>query len=81
APCCNPRHEKGCLKGTADKQKVLSPKNEKVYQHWKECKAVGQFPDDDIVKKHAALIQDVVDSVNECKQMKMMSLMMIGKSV
>lgn len=81
APCCNPRHEKGCPKGTAEKQKVLNSRNEKVYEHWKGCKATGLFPDDEIVKKHAALIQEVVESVKEVKQMKMMSLMMLGKSL
>lgn len=81
APCCNRKHPKGCLKGTAENPKVLTPKNQKVYQHWKECKAVGQFPEDDIVKKHAALIQDIVDQANEHKQMQMMSIMMLGKSM
>ncbi|QDV53830.1 phage major capsid protein [Gimesia fumaroli] len=78
APCCNPKHPKGCPKGTAQKPKVLSSKNLKVYQHWKECKAVDLFPDDDIVKKHAAIIQEIVDQANEHKQMHMMSLMMMG---
>lgn len=81
APCCNPKHPKGCPKGTADKPKVLSSRNMKAYRHWKECKAVGQFPDDDIVRKNAALIQEIVDSVAEHKQLQMMSMMMVGKTV
>ena len=76
APCCNPKHPKGCPKGTADKPKVLSVKNRKAYQHWKECKAVGQFPEDDIVRQNAAMIQEIVENVAEHKQMQMMSIMM-----
>lgn len=39
----------------------LSEKNWKAYQHWQECKAVGSFPDDAIVRKNAAIIQKVHD--------------------
>ncbi|QDU53542.1 hypothetical protein Pan110_59340 [Gimesia panareensis] len=84
APCCNPKHPKfpgSCPKRTAEKPKVLSSKNAKTYQHWKECKAVGQFPDDDIVRQNAAIIQEIVDSVAEHKQLEMMSMMMMGKTM
>lgn len=74
APC---RTSKGCPKGTPENPKKLSLKNLKAYQHWKECKAVGQFPDDDIVRRNAALIQEIVDMSNEHKQMQMMSLYML----
>ena len=30
-----------------------------VYQHYRECRAVGQFPDDPLVRRNAAEIQDV----------------------
>ncbi|MCH9775894.1 MAG: hypothetical protein K0U90_05610 [Planctomycetes bacterium] len=54
-----------CAKGTPDNPKTLSLKNQQTYQHWKECKAVGQFPNDDIVRKHAAVIQELVDQSQE----------------
>lgn len=47
-----------------------------AYQHWKECKAVGQFPDDRIVKRNAAIIQELHDLVQEHRQAMLMSAMM-----
>ncbi len=78
APC---RTDAGCPKGTPENSKSLSPRNHLVYQHWKECKAVGQFPDDEIVRKNAAIIQELVDQSKELKQIEMMSLMMTGKGI
>lgn len=77
APCRSGK----CPKGTPENPKTLSPKNKKVYQHWKECKAVGQFPDDEIVRKNAAIIQELVDQAKEYKQMEFMSMMLMGKKV
>ncbi|WP_417386929.1 hypothetical protein [Gimesia sp.] len=72
APCrC-----KGCPKGTPERQKVLSPKNYRTYQHWKECKAVGQFPDDAIVRNHAAIIQELHDLAEEIRRNKFLAAMM-----
>lgn len=81
APCRNPKHPKGCPKGTPEKPKTLSAKNRRAYQHWKECKAVGQFPDDDIVRYHAALLQDLADSAAEHKQYQMLAMMLLGKGL
>ena len=39
----------------------LSPKNLTAYQHYLECKAVGQFPQDATVKRHAGVIRMVED--------------------
>ena len=37
----------------------LTDKNWRAYQHWKECKAVDDFPKGDrIVRRNAALIED-----------------------
>ncbi|WP_417390217.1 hypothetical protein [Gimesia sp.] len=78
APC---RTDKGCPKGTPEDQKVLSAKNQRAYQHWKECKAVGQFPDDGLVRFHASIIQELVDLAAERKQFQMLSMMMLGKGM
>ncbi|QDU06832.1 hypothetical protein [Gimesia aquarii] len=77
APC----RRGGCPKGTPENPKVLSPKNMQAYQHWKECKAVGQFPDDEIVKRNAAMIQEIHDQSKELKQIQMLGLMMTGKMI
>ncbi len=73
APC---RTDKGCPKGTAENQKVLSKKNARAYQHWKECKAVGQFPDDRIVRQNAVIIQELTDIAKEHRQVQMINAMM-----
>ena len=39
----------------------LSPENEQVWEHYRECRAVGQFPDDPLVRRHAALIRETED--------------------
>lgn len=61
-PC---RGGKGCPKGTPENSNALSPKNEEAYQHYLECRAVGQFPDDMIVKKNAKRIRMIEDWVHE----------------
>lgn len=40
----------------------LSPRNWAVYQHYLQCKAVGAFPDDAIVRRNAMLIRQVEDA-------------------
>lgn len=71
-PC---RFPKGCPKGTPEKQLSLTPKNEMAYQHYKECKAVGAFPDDPIVRRNAAMIRAVEDSVATTKNDVLMERM------
>ena len=47
-----------------------------AYIHYLECKAVGNFPDDPIVRRNARLIQQVVDHANEQKRVdELISLM------
>ena len=41
----------------------MSPWNELAYTHYLECKAVGSFPDDPIVRRNASLIRSVEDAV------------------
>jgi len=62
APC---RTKSGCPKGTPENPKTLSLKNMYAYQHWRECKAVGDFPNDPIVRRHAAILQGLHDIAEE----------------
>ena len=39
----------------------LSDRNRAAFRHWRECKAVGRWPEDSIVRRNAALIQQVFD--------------------
>ena len=45
-----------CQKGTIDKQRSLSKRNEAAYAHYLECRAVGKFPDDPLVRATARTI-------------------------
>lgn len=56
-PC---QTEDGCLKGTPDKQRTLIRQNRLAVQHYKECVAVGSFPDDAIVRANAVIIRDAL---------------------
>lgn len=48
----------GCPKGNPANPKGLSAKNRQALRHYLECKAVGQFPDDAIVRRNAKIISD-----------------------
>lgn len=57
------RTEKGCPKGTPENQRSLWPENEDCYEHYQECVAVNQFPDDPLVRQNARIIRDVLDTI------------------
>jgi hypothetical protein len=56
APCRDPA--RGCPKGTPEKQRTLNEDNQLCILHYQECKAVGEFPDDPVVRRNAALIEE-----------------------
>lgn len=62
---------KGCPKGTPETSKELSEKNMRAYRHYLECKAVGDFPQDAIVRRNAGIIRVVEDSVREERALMM----------
>jgi hypothetical protein len=49
----------GCLKGTPEESRELTNANRAAWRHYRECRAVGQFPDDPIVRRNAAIIREV----------------------
>ncbi len=58
-PCRTP---KGCPKGSPEEPKTLTEKNQAAYQHYRECRATGQFPDDAIVRQNATTIRQLEDA-------------------
>jgi hypothetical protein len=54
----------------------LSERGWRVWTHYRECAAVGQFPDDPLVRRHASLLRQVIDSVAEGKVEQRQSLLM-----
>jgi hypothetical protein len=65
-PC---RYRRGCPKGTPEDQRALTNQNQRAWDHYRECRAVGVFPDDPIVRRHAALLRDVEDSCRRKREM------------
>lgn len=52
-PCTRPQ---GCPKGHIDDQKSLSARNRMAYDFYLQCKAVGEFPDDESVRQTAKVV-------------------------
>lgn len=50
-----------CPAGHYDAPRRLSAKNRMAFSHWQGCEAAGEFPDDEIVRRNARVIREVVD--------------------
>ena len=61
---------KECPKGSPEAGKALSELNQWAYAHYLECRAIGSFPDDGIVRENAAIIRGVEDAVAKIEQKK-----------
>ena len=46
-----------------------------AYQHYKECKAVGQFPDDAVVRTNAGIISEIHEVTDKAEQYNSMARM------
>lgn len=57
APC---RTDQGCPKGTPEHPRTLHPINVAAWEHYQRCAATGNFPDDGIVGRNAAIIRKVL---------------------
>lgn len=65
-PCRDPK--RGCPKGTPEKPKTLDDRNRDCYSHYLECRAVGSFPDDPLVRQNAAIILQVERAVERLER-------------
>ena len=68
APCLS---SKGCPKGTPENPKSLTKQNSAVYRHYRECRAVNHFPDDDWVRHHAALITEIEEHAGRMRELRL----------
>jgi hypothetical protein len=50
-----------CPLGHYSSRKGFTPKNRLAFRHWQRCKLTGVFPDDEIVRRNAGVIQEVLD--------------------
>ena len=72
APC---RTNTGCPKGTPENNTTLTGKNLLALLHYEECKAVGQFPDDPIVRRNAAILRRIDEEVVQRERQQQNELM------
>lgn len=79
------RRQEGCPKGTPEQSKALNESNQRCYEHYRECNAVGKFPSDPIVTRNAAVIAEVIDQAEKDErkafEMQLIQLAMVGKAV
>lgn len=54
------RTHEGCAKGTPERSKALSEKNRQAYRFHLECRAIGAWPADPIVRRNAKIIEQVL---------------------
>jgi hypothetical protein len=45
----------------------LTPRNARAYRHYAECRAVGSFPDDPLVRRHAGVVRAAEDAVRRAE--------------
>jgi hypothetical protein len=60
----------------------LSAKNWSVYLHYRTCKAIGQFPNDPIVRMHAAIIAAVEERFHQsfiANKLDKITMILMGK--
>ncbi len=57
-----------CPKGHWTEPVELSRRNIRAYNHYLECKATGNFPDDPIVGRNAGIIRAIEDAIERSKR-------------
>lgn len=53
--------QRACAKISPESRLSLNERNQQAYEHYRQCRAVGQFPDDPIVRRNAAIIRALED--------------------
>lgn len=59
---------KACAKVSPEAGHELNERNKLAYLHYMECRAVGDFPDDPLVRYHAAIIRSVEDDAEKMER-------------
>jgi hypothetical protein len=66
---------KACPKGHHTNPIELSEQNQQALDHYHECRAVSQFPDDSIVRQNAAIIRGLEDDRDRLDAMRQAMLL------
>jgi hypothetical protein len=64
--------------GTPRPDKELSPRNHQAYWNYLECRAIGQFPNDPIVRRNAGIIYWVEQELERWSQEHTQNLLLRG---
>jgi hypothetical protein len=59
----------------------MSERNHRVFRHYRECAAVGRFPDDPIVRRNAGIIRDVLEQIEQDRQQRLITALMEFRTV
>lgn len=70
-----------CPKGSPTAGREWTTANRLAYQHFLECKAVGQFPDDAVVRRNAGMIQRIMDQIERGRSKRMEDLLLASIGV
>lgn len=65
--------KRACPKVSPDAGIELSEKNRNAYEHYRECRAVSQFPDDPIVRRNAAIILSLEEAHQQAQMHRAMA--------
>jgi hypothetical protein len=60
----------GCPKGTPENPRGLNEANRAAWRFDRECRAVGHFPDDPLVRRNAALIRQVEEELERRERLE-----------
>lgn len=64
-PCETAR---GCPKGHHSKPRGFCPRSYRAFEHFLECRAIGKFPNDSVVRRHAMLITETEAACDRIEQ-------------
>jgi hypothetical protein len=70
-----------CPKRGPDEFSTLLPINEECVQHYMECTATGSFPDDPLVKRHAAILRNIEREVEKLRHRQDLTLIAMQQNV
>jgi hypothetical protein len=76
-----PPCKKKCPKRGPDEFSTLLPINQECLQHYMECTATGNFPDDPLVKRHAAILRNIEREVEKLRRREDLNLVAMQQHV
>lgn len=66
----------GLRNPTLGRQQELTERNRQAIRHYEECRAVGSFPDDDLVRRHAVILRACEDMEARARQRETVEAML-----